>query len=149
MATIRNFLICVGVLALSGRLAILFFPISHLTDGISHDENVIGAISTGFLESLPWLFATAIAGVCVTLTAIGRKPERWAFVIAVLYVASHLATSHWSVPPAGWWMRTYEWAALLSPPIACVATAIITGRFRKKSDNHAVSSLGTPRIADE
>jgi Ca2+/Na+ antiporter len=76
MPTIRNFLICVGLLLLSGWLAILFFPISHLTDGISHDENVIGAMATGFLDSLPQLFATAIAGVCITLTAIGRKPER-------------------------------------------------------------------------
>jgi hypothetical protein len=133
MSTIRNFLICVGLLLLSGWLAILFFPISHLTDGISHDENVIGAIATGFLDSLPQLFATAIAGVCITLTAIGRKPERWAFIIAILYVASHLATSRWSVPPTGWWMRTYQWAALLSPAIACVAVAIITGRFRHKT----------------
>jgi hypothetical protein len=133
MATIRNFLLCVGVLLLSGWLATLFFPISHLTDGISHDENVIGAIATGFLDSLPQLFATAIAGACVTLTAIGRKPERWAFVVAILYVVSHFLTSRWSVPPAGWWMRTYQWAALLSPAIACVAAATITGRFRSKT----------------
>jgi hypothetical protein len=133
MATIRNFLLCVGVLVLSGWLAILFFPISHLTDRISHDQDVAGAIAMGFMESLPWLLATAIAGVCITLTAIGRKPERWAFVVAILYVASHLLNTRWSSPPTGWWIRTYQWAALLSPAIACVAAAIITARFRDRT----------------
>jgi hypothetical protein len=134
MATIRNFLICVGVLMLSGWMAILFFPISRFTDRIPHDDGVFGMITMGFLESLPWLFAAAIAGVCVTLTATGRKPERWAFVIALLYVANHLAHSHWSSPPTGS-LRLYQWAGLLSPAIACIVAAGITARFRNKTVN--------------
>jgi hypothetical protein len=134
MATIRNLLICVGVLVLSGWLALSFFPISHLTDRISHDDDVIGAIAMGFMESLPWLFATAIAGVCITVTAIGRKPERWAFVVAILYVASHLMRTRRISPPTGWF-RTYQWAELLSPAIACVAAALMTARLRNNPTN--------------
>jgi hypothetical protein len=133
MTAVRNFLICAGVLVLSGWLAILFFPLSRLTNGISYGDGAFGAIAMGFMESLPWLFATAIAGICVTLIAIGQKPERWALVVAILYVVSHLANSRWSSPPTGWWLRMYQWAALLSPATACVAAATITGRVRNKT----------------
>jgi hypothetical protein len=100
-----------------------------LTDKITYGDGAFDAIAMGIMESLPMMVGVGLAGVCVTFVASGPRPERWAIVIGLLYVASHLGRTRWGVSPIEWF-QFYKWAHLLSPAIACVATAAVTARLR-------------------
>jgi hypothetical protein len=91
---------------------------------------VLNAIAMGMMSSLGRSFAAMLAAAPVTLTIAGRKPERWAFIIAILYVVDAPVRHHWNLPATGW-DRLWQSVDLLFPAIVCVAAAFITARLRR------------------
>ena len=131
MTRIRNIFICFGVFWVSVWLVVpLAWQFSKLTDGIVYGDGVLNAIAMGIMSSLGRSFAAMLAAAAVTLTIAGRKPERWAFIIAILYVVDAPVRHRWNLPATGW-DRLWESVDLLFPAIVCVASAFITARFRR------------------
>jgi hypothetical protein len=131
MTKVQNILISFGVFWLSLSMVVpLAWLFGKLNDRVIYGDGVLDAIAMGFMTSLGRDFAAILAGVLVTLTVAGRKPERWAFIIAVLYVGDAPVHNHWHLPPTGW-DRLWQGADLLFPAIACIAAAFLTAKFRR------------------
>jgi hypothetical protein len=134
MTRVRNVLISFGVFWLSVWMVVpLAWLFGKLNNGIIYGDSVLAAIAMGVMTSLGRAFAASVAGGLVTLTAAGRKPERWAFIIAILYVVDAPVRRHWHLPPTGW-DRLWQSVDLLFPAIVCVAAAFMTVRFRRARD---------------
>lgn len=103
---------------------------SKATDGIIYGDGVLDAIAMGVMTSLGRTLAAIVAGALVTLTAAGRKPERWALIVATLYAIDQPVRYHWRLPPTAW-DRLWWSVHLLSPAIACIAAAFITARLQQ------------------
>jgi hypothetical protein len=131
----RNLLISFGVFWLSlwpvGLLAGFF---QKLNEGIRYGDSLYSGIAMGVMTSLGRTVAAIIAGVLVTLMAASsRKPERWAIVVATLYVLDAPVSFHWEAPPV-LFDRLWQSVSLLFPAVACLAAAAITARLRRSSD---------------
>ncbi len=127
----QNFLISFGVFWLSllpvGFLAGVF---QKLDDGIRYGDSLYSAIAMGVMTSLGQTVAAILAGVLVTLAVSSRKPERWALVVATLYVVDAPVSFHWGAPPM-LFHRLWQSVTVLFPAVACVAAAAITARLRR------------------
>jgi hypothetical protein len=131
MSKVRNILISFGVFWLSVWMAVpLTWLSGKLNDRIIYGDSALEAIAMGMMTSLGRAFAAILAGAVVTLIVAGRKPERWAFVIAILYVIDAPVRHHWHLPPTGW-DRLWQSVDLLFPAIVCIAAAFMTARFRR------------------
>ena len=84
----------------------------------------------GVMTSVGRTIAAIVAGALVTLVASGRKPERWALVVAALYVL-HAPRFHWEGPPTAF-DRLWQCVNLLFPALACIVAAGVTARFRNR-----------------
>lgn len=128
---VRNLLITLGAFWLSLQVLVLFdWLFGRLNSGISYGDGVLDAIAMGLMTSMGRAMAAAFAAALVTLAAAGSKPERWAFIVAVLYL-TRAPTMHWHVPPRAW-DRLWQSADVLWPALACAVVAIITVRLRHK-----------------
>ena len=79
----------------------------------------------GAMTSMGRSVAAIIAGLLVTFAASGRKPERWAFVVALLYVIDAPVRHHWHLGPTAW-DRIWQTSDLLFSAFACAAAAMAT-----------------------
>ena len=124
----QNFLISFGVFWLS------LLPTSsfqRLNDGIRYyGDSLYSGIAMGVMTSVGRTIAAIVAGALVTLVASGRKPERWALVVAALYVL-HAPRFHWEGPPTAF-DRLWQCVNLLFPALACIVAAGVTARFRNR-----------------
>lgn len=131
MQVIQNILISFGAFWLSlwtvGPLVWLF---SKLNDKIIYGDSVLEAIAMGAMTSMGRSVSAVLAGLLVTFTASGRKPERWAFVVATLYVIDTPVRHHWHSGPTAW-DRIWQTSDLMFPALACVAAAAAT-RLRRE-----------------
>ena len=133
MSKVRNALICFGLFWLSLWLVVpLSWFFSRFTDGIPHQDDIPGAISMGILMSLGRSFAAGLAGVLATLTVASKKPDRWAPLIAALYVIDAPVRHHWNFPATSW-DRLWQGIDLVFPAIVCVAAAFVTSRLRQRA----------------
>jgi hypothetical protein len=139
MVRVRNILISLGVFWLSlWMVAPLGWPFSKLNDGITYGDSVLDAVAMGVMTSFGRAFVAGLAGALVSLTAAGRNPERWAFIIAILYVVDAPVRHHWHLPPTGW-DRLWQSVDLLFPAIVCIAAAFMTARLRRTRGGVAAS----------
>ena len=127
----RNFLITLGAFWLSLQVVVLFaWLFGRLNGGIIYGNSVPDAIAMGMMTSMGRAVAAALAAAIVTLAVASQKPERWAFMVAILY-AVKAPTMHWQVPPRAW-DRLEQSVDVLWPAVACVVVANITARLRRK-----------------
>ena|SRR5438874_1917775 len=128
----QNFLISCGIfwlsLLLTGRLVRFF---RWLNDGVIYGDSLYSGIAMGMSMSMGPTVAAILAGVLVTLAVSSRKPERWALVVAALYIVGAPWSFHWKAPPTAF-DRLVQGAALLFPALACVVAAAITARLRNR-----------------
>jgi hypothetical protein len=142
MPVIRNILASFGAFWLSLRtVAPLVWLFGKLNDRIIYDDSVLEAVAMGAMTSMGRSVAAIIAGLLVTFTASGRKPERWAFVVATLYVIDAPVRHHWHLGPTAW-DRIWQTSDLLFPAFACVAAAAATRLRRETVDAPAFLWLG-------
>jgi hypothetical protein len=145
MMALRNTLITAGVFWLSEWIEL---PISvafgKLNGHFTHRDSFVAALGMGVMWSLGHILAAILAGMIVALTAAGRRPERWALLIAVLDLSFQLRIyMRWQREPASW---DYIWqaTALLAPPAACLVAAWLTARRYRPDPNAEAASAPTP-----
>ena len=128
----QNFLISCGVFWLSlllvGRLARFF---GWLNEGVIYGDSLFSGIAMGVMTSMGRTIAAIVAGTLVTLIVSSRKPERWALVVATLYVVGARVSFHWENPPTAF-DRLWQCVNLLFPALACIVAAGVTARFRNR-----------------
>lgn len=128
---VRNLLITLGAFWLSLQGMVLFvWLFGRLDSGIIYGDSVPDAIAMGMMTAMGRAVAAALAAAIVTLAVASQKPERWAFIVAILYAAK-APTMHWQVPPRAW-DRLEQSVDVLWPALACAVVAIITARLRNK-----------------
>jgi hypothetical protein len=132
MPMARNILISFGAFWLSvWTLTPLVWLSSKLNNKIIYGDSVLEAIAMGAMTSMGRSVGAIIAGLLVTFTVDGRKPERWAFVVAALYVIDVPVRHHWHLGPTPW-DRIWQTADLLFPALACIGAAVTT-RLRRET----------------
>jgi len=130
MPVVQNILISFGAFWLSLWMVVpLSWLFGKLDVRIIYGDSVLEAIAMGAMTSMGRSVAAIIAGLLVTFAASGRKPERWAFVIASLYVIDAPVRHRWQLGPTAW-DRIWQISDLLFPAFACVAAAVAT-RLRR------------------
>jgi len=127
---VRNTFISLGVFWLSITLALpLSFLFARLSGGIPYGRSILAALAMGVMLSLGRTCAAVLAGMFVALTAVGPRPERWAWLLAILYATDTPWRSHW-LHAATPWDRAWQGVALVLPPLAYLAAAFLTARYR-------------------
>jgi hypothetical protein len=135
--TVRNVLATFGAYWLSFWLAVpLDWVFAKLR--ITYDDGILSAIAMGIM--VPWgrTLPAIIAGVLITVTVDSRKPERWALILAILYMAVSRVHYHWHLPPTAF-DRISQVADFFFPAVACIAAAILTSRLQRRSDRAVAS----------
>jgi hypothetical protein len=129
---VRNLLITLGAFWLSLQALVLFaWLFGRLNSRAIYGDGVLDAIAMGVMTSMGRAMTAALAAAIVALSAAGPKPERWAFIVAALYVVDVPVRMHWHLPPTAW-DRLWQSVDLLWPAFACVVVAIVTARLRRK-----------------
>jgi hypothetical protein len=127
MTCVRNILTAIGVYWLCGWLALLLAMI--LPNAHTYSDTPLTAVVFGIEMQMGRALAAAIAGALVTLVATGKKPERWAFVIATLEIIGR--TNFSRMPPERWY-SIMKYTAILLPAATCIASAYLVAYFRSK-----------------
>jgi hypothetical protein len=133
MSNARNVLIAFG----ASWLSLLTVPWLSLAFGklnskITYDSVWFEAIAMGMMTSMGRAFAASLAAVITTTAVDARKPERWALIVAALYLfdapirygARHIAPTAWD---RGWQIVDRIW-----PAVACLIFAIVASRLLTK-----------------
>jgi len=82
---VRNLLVTLGAFWLSLQVVVLFaWLFGRLNNRVIYGDGVLDAIAMGVMTSLGRDVAAALAAALVTLSAASQKPERWAFIVAIL-----------------------------------------------------------------
>jgi hypothetical protein len=131
---IRNLLVACGAFWISlwtvGLLGGLF---GKLNNGIIYsDENLLSAVAMGVMTSMGRTIASILAGAVVMVSADSQKPERWASIIALLYVIDapvHYGPYH--IAPTAWDHLT-RGVDLVFPGIACLLAVALIAHLRRK-----------------
>ena len=133
MSWVRNLLISFGVFWLSGWTILLFaWPIAKITNGIIYGPGVLSAVAMGVVTSMDSAVAAALAAVLATFAVPSPRPERWVFIVAMLYAVDSGRFGRWHVPPTAWdhlWQAT----TILFPAVACVSVAFVIAHLRRRS----------------
>jgi hypothetical protein len=134
MTRLQNILISLGAFWLSEWLVVPFaWFFGKANNGIHYDAgSIMWAVALGVMNSLGRSLAAAFAGFVVARTATGPKPERWAMVVAILYVIDAPVRFHWRFPATAW-DDAWQGISLVLPALTCLAAAYITSRFRRPS----------------
>jgi hypothetical protein len=131
---IRNILVAFGAFYLSLWTAPLFsWPFEKLNNHFTYSsENVVSAVMMGVMLSMGRAVSAALAAALGCVSADGETPERWGYIVAVLYVAyASVRAIRWNVPPTVW-DRLWQGVDRLFPAIACVIAAIVIAHYRRK-----------------
>lgn len=130
MSWARNLLISIGAFWLSRQPVVLFaWLFGQVTNRITYGYSVGSALGMGVMTGMGRAVCAGFGAAIVTLSAIGVKPQRWAWVVALLYVFAARPHYHWARTPTGW-DRLSQGADVLWPAVVCVAVAAIIGRLR-------------------
>jgi hypothetical protein len=132
---VRNILVAFGAYYLSLWTAPLFsWPFDKLNVHFTYSGSLLSAVMMGVMTSMGRAVSATVAVAIVCVSADSETPERWAYIVAVLYVAdASLRAFHWkwNVPPTIW---DHLWLGVdrLFPAIACVIGAIVIAHYRRK-----------------
>src|SRR5215467_5767615 len=86
VVTVKNLLVCVGILYLSRWLAFpLQFGFGKVTHGIIYHGDFGNTILMPLVLHLPIALVAAAAGVSLTWIVDSARPLRWVALLAVLY----------------------------------------------------------------
>ena len=131
MSWVRNLLISIGAFWLSHELVALFaWLFAQATNGISYyGDSVISAVAMGVMNGMGRAVCAAFGAAIVTALATGAKPERWAWIVALLYVVAARPHYHSIGTPTSW-DRWSQSADLLWPAIVCISVATLISRRR-------------------
>jgi hypothetical protein len=136
---IRNILVAFGAFYLSLWTAPLFsWPFDKLNHHFTYTtESLLSAVMMGMMISMGRAVSAIFAAAIVPVTADSETPERWAYIVAVLYVADASVRSihwKWNVPPTVW---DHLWLGVdrLFPAFACVIGAIVIAQYRRKKSS--------------
>jgi hypothetical protein len=127
MTSVRNILTAIGVYWLCSWLAFALAMI--LPNAHTYSDTPLTAVVFGIEMEMSSALVAAISGALVTLIATGKKPERWAFVIAVLAI---IRRGSFSRMPLEQWYRIMKYTAILFPVVMCIASAYLVAYFRSK-----------------
>lgn len=134
MSWVQKVLIAFGAFWLSLWAAPLVgWPLDKLTSRITYTDTLFNALALGVVNSLDRTLAAILGGVLVVVVIRGRKPEFWAFIVAVLYLLN--APRPGWVSPATDWDRLWQTVSMVFPAIACIVAAFITARLRRGKGN--------------
>ena len=130
---IRNFLLTFGAFWLSLWTVQLFaWLFGKLNDHFIYTDNVFSMGMMGVMTSTGRAVSAIIAAAIVSVTADSEKPERWAYLIAVLYVVdAPVRYGRWYVPPTVL-DRFSRGVDRLFPAIACIIGATVIAHFQRK-----------------
>jgi hypothetical protein len=144
MPKIRNLLISLGAFWLSLHLTVLFaWLFGKLNERVIYGDSVFAAIAMGAMTSMGRALAASLAAVLVTLVAVSPKPQRWAYIVALLYLVAPPVRYHWHVPPTTWY-RLWQGVDRAWPVVACILAAVITARLQQKiREAKAESEIGS------
>jgi len=132
---IRNILIAFGAYYLSLWTAPLF---SWCFNGLSRhfsytSESLLSAVMYGVVTSMGRAVSAILAAAIVGVSADSETPERWAYVVALLYVVDASLRYHWKwkVPPT---LSDHLWLGVdrFFPTIACVIGTIVIAHYQRK-----------------
>jgi hypothetical protein len=137
MVWVRNLLITFGAFWLSRLLVVLLSrPFLAVNNGITYGDSWLDAIALGIMTSMGRALAAAVGAGLVVFFAASPKPERWASIVAVLYLLYGSGSSHWYLPPTRW---DYLWRGTdrVWPVIVCLAAAVIIARLRRTASERS------------
>ena len=132
MSWVKNLLICFGAFWLSWQLVVpASLTIGRIANGVSFSEGFIGAIGWGIVWSVGHTVCAALGAAIVTFVAEAKEPQRWASVVALLYVVAAHPRYHYSQAPTTW-DRVAQTVDTVWPAIVCVFIAYLIRRFMRK-----------------
>ena len=125
-----------GAFWLSRQLVVLSaLTIGRLGNGVIYGDSIWSAIAFGLVGSLGRTACAVLGAVIVTLSAQSRRPKRWAWVVALLYILFAAPRVHYRVAPTTW-DSVARVADILWPAVFCVVTAMLIA-FRKRKPSQA------------
>ncbi len=133
-AMIRNLLIACGAFWLSlWTVGLLGGPFGKLNNSITYsDEYLLSAVAMGVMTSMGRAVASILAGAVVMVSADSQNPERWASIIALLYVIdAPVRYGPYHIAPTAWDHLT-RGVDLIFPGIACLLAVALIAHFRRK-----------------
>src|ERR1700735_349709 len=133
MSRVRNLLVAFGAFWFSlwivPWLAIAF---GKLNSGIIYDSVWYEAIAMGMMTSMGRAVAASLAGAITAMVVDDKKPERWALIVAALYVVdAPVRYGRWHVSPTPW-DHLSRAVDLIWPAIACLIGMMGRARHRQK-----------------
>jgi hypothetical protein len=138
---IRNILITLGVVYLSFLAEVLpEWLFGKLNSGIVYGGGLLDAIAMGVMTSMGRAVAAGLAATAVALLVESRKPQRWVFIVAILY-AVEVPRPHWHVAPRVW-DQLWQSVDAYWPPLVCVVVAFCLSKFRLRSGEQISKRIG-------
>ena len=132
MSWVRNLLISIGAFWLSRQLVVLMsLTVGRLADGVTYGDTIFSAILMGIMLSMGRAVCAALGGTIVTLGGIGSRPQRWAWVVALLYAVA--ARPRFGGNLTTTWDRVSQVANILWPAFVCILTAFLIALLRRDS----------------
>lgn len=132
MSWVRNLLISVGAFWISRATVIpMAWLFGKLTDGMIYHASFPSAIAIGAMNGMGRAVSAAFGAAIVTFCATGKSPQRWALVVALLYVLAARPHYHWVGSPTNL-DRLTQSADILWPAVACLSIAAMIGRMRRQ-----------------
>ena len=130
---IRNFLVTFGAFWLSLWTVSLFsWLFGKLNEHFIYSDNVFSMVMMGVMMSMGRAVSAILAAAIVVVSADSEKPERWAYIIAVLYVVdAPVRYGRWYVSPTVL-DRLSRGVDRLFPAIACIIGAVVIAHFQRK-----------------
>jgi hypothetical protein len=98
--------------------------------GIIYGDSFVSAIALGAMSGMGRAVGAGLGATIVTFSATGLKPQRWAFVVALLYVVAAQPRYHWVRTPTNW-DRLSQSVDVLWPAVVCLSVAAIIGWLRR------------------
>jgi len=135
MRRVRNFLISTGAYWLSDYpVGLVAYVFGKLNNGVIYGYSIFSVIAMGFMESLGRSVCATLGAAIVVLSVDDEKPQRWALLVALLYVVIGRSRYHWArdyVPTT--WDRVEQISNALWPAVICVIAANLFVRMRRGS----------------
>ena len=131
MLWFRNLLITFGAFWVSSQLTVPFaWVLIPLNNRLVYGDSLPSTITMGIMNSMGTAIAAALGATLVMFFVTGLRPAHWAFVLGLLYAFRHL--HYHGIAAPGSWDRWWMWSFRLWPSVACIATAILIARLRRK-----------------
>jgi hypothetical protein len=142
MSNFQKLLITFGAFWLSLQTVVLFAWIfGKLNTGVIYGDGVLDAIAMGVMTSMGRALAAALGTAIVALSIDSPKPERWAFIVAFLYVSGTAIRLllHWHSPSRRWYLLSLG-TDLFWPAVVSIATAAATAHLQRKTHTPQITT---------